>query len=121
MFEWMQGNAYTMLVTVYPSNITLNNAAAMKFKDVRWVLIGFDDRNNRMAIKGISKEELDLNIVPKENLHKISIGKGYGRISNKTIVEQMKKRAHFDLENTKIVATYDEKEKMLIIDLNSRG
>ena len=28
MFEWVKGNAYTMLVTLYPNNFTLNNVAA---------------------------------------------------------------------------------------------
>ena len=27
MFEWVKGNAYTMLVTLYPNNFTLNNVA----------------------------------------------------------------------------------------------
>ena len=40
MFEWVKGNAYTMLVTLYPNNFTLNNVAAAYFEDIRWCCIG---------------------------------------------------------------------------------
>ena len=33
MFEWEKGNAFSLVVTLYANNFTLNNAACTKFKD----------------------------------------------------------------------------------------
>ena len=49
MFEWVKGNAYTMLVTLYPNNFTLNNVAAAYFDDIRWCCIGLDRENRKVA------------------------------------------------------------------------
>lgn len=118
MFQWMEGNNYTMLVTVYPTNITLNTAAANYFKDYRWCMIGFDSKSKQMAIKGVSKEKIDKGLVPLEKLHKISSGKGYARISNKSVILQIAKIVNDDSVNNKYSAYYDDAEQMLIVNLN---
>ena len=119
MFTWMPGNAYAMQATLYENNITLNNPAAAKLKDFRWCMVGFDERNKKMAIKGISKEDADHKLVPLENLNKISLGKGYARISNKSIVEYAGKVAGTSCVNRKFPIQYDDREQMLIVDLNT--
>lgn len=119
MFEWVKGNVYTLNVTLYASNITLNAAAASYFSDVRWVMIGFDKQSKQVAIKPVTKRELDLKLVSLEQLHKISIGKGYGRISNKAVMEQIAQMCNETLDGTKKGANFDEKQGMLIIDLLS--
>lgn len=119
MFEWVKGNVYTLNVTLYTSNITLNAAAASYFSDVRWVMIGFDKEKKQVAIKPVTKRELDLKLVSLEQLHKISIGKGYGRISNKAVLEQIAQMCNETLDGTKKGANFDEKQGMLIIDLLS--
>ena len=45
MFTWIKGNAYTLVLTLYPNNITLNSSAASYFEDVRWAMIGLDKEN----------------------------------------------------------------------------
>ena len=42
MFTWVKGNVYTLVLTLYPNNITLNSSAASYFEDVRWAMIGLD-------------------------------------------------------------------------------
>ena len=115
----MKGNAYTLNVTLYTTNITLNSAAASHFSEVRWVMIGLDKDENLVAIKPITKRELDLKLVPLEQLHKISIGKGYGRISNKAIMAEIAEMCQQSLDGIKKGANFDDKQGMLIIDLNS--
>lgn len=119
VFEWTKGNAFTLYVTLYTTNITLNSAAASYFSDVRWVMIGVDHENALVAIKPVTKRELDLKLVPLEQLHKISIGKGYGRISNKMIMAQIEELCKEKLDGIKRSATFDEKQGMLIVDLHS--
>ena len=119
MFEWVKGNAYNIYVTLYATNITLNSAAASYFEEVRWVMIGLNREEKQLAIKAITKREIDLKLVPLEQLHKISIGKGYGRISNKAIMKEVEMILGTSLDGLKKEAIFDEKEGMLIVDLHS--
>lgn len=118
MFEWVQGNNFAMIITVYPTNITLNTAAANHFKDYRWCMIGFDFKAKQMAIKGISKDSINKGLIPLENLHKISVGKGYARISNKTVIQQIAKIVNDESVNKKYGAYYDDNKDMLIVNLS---
>lgn len=117
MLEWVKGNVYTLVLTLYPNNITLNSSAASYFNDVRWTMIGLDKETKRLAIKPVTKREIDLNLVPLDQLHKISVGKGYARISNKSIIEEVSIMLHSSIDGLKVNASFDEKENMLIADL----
>ena len=118
MLEWVKGNVYTLVLTLYPNNITLNSSAASYFKDVRWSMIGLDKETHLLAIKPVTKREVDLQLVPLDQLHKVSVGKGYARISNKTIIEEISYMIDADIDGLKVNATVDEKENMLIADLS---
>lgn len=118
MFEWVQGNVYSMILTLYPNNITLNSSAASYFQDVRYVMIGIDKKNHQLGIRPITKREIDLNLVPMSQLHKISVGKGYARISNKMIIEELSAMIDQPIEGLKINAVFDEAQGMLIADLH---
>ena len=89
MYEWIKGSVFNMITTLYPTNITLNSSAATVFSDVRWVMLGLDRIECKLAIKPIAKREIDLKLVPMDQLHKISIGKGYARISCKSIIDEI--------------------------------
>lgn len=119
MFTWVKGNAYTLVATLYANNITLNNAAASYFQDIRWVMIGIDHKEKKVALKPVTKREVDLKLVPLEQLHKVSIGKGYARISNKQVMEEIAELLDGSIEGMKFDATYDEQNELLIIDLTT--
>lgn len=121
MFEWTVGNTYNMLVTLYPNNLTLNNVAAAHFNDCRYCLLGLDRLNKLLAIKSVTKEEIDLQTVPLSALHRIFIGKGYARISNKSFISDIYKLLDCGDKGLKFNAEFDEREKMLIVDLKKRG
>jgi len=117
MYEWVTGNAHALIVRVYPTNITLNASAASFFNDVRYVTIGFNKESLKVAIKPITKREVDLKLVPLEQLHKVSIGKGYGRISNKLVCDEISTLIDQSLTGQRFLSQFDVKNHMLVIDL----
>ena len=117
MFTWIKGSAHSLILTLYPSNITLNSSASNYFQDVRWCMIGIDHEDMKLGIRPVSKHDIDLHLVDKDDLHKISIGKGYARISNKSIIEEISNVINQEIDGLKIPAIFDEKEKILIADL----
>ncbi len=120
MFNWIDGNNYSGVATLYPNNFTLNNVLAHNFKDNRWCCIGINDQTKQVAIKPVSKREVDLELVPLKQLHKVSIGKGYARISNKSIIDIIAVLINKECNGIKFSAHFDETERMLIIDLNKQ-
>ncbi len=117
MFTWVKGNAYTPVATLYANNITLNQAAAALVQDVRWVMLGLDHENKRVAIRPVSKQEIDRKQVMLQQLHKVSLGKGYARISNKQVMEEIADMLKQPLNGDKFEAVYDEASNLLVIEL----
>ncbi len=121
MFQWLKGNAYSMVVTLSENYITLNNCAANRFLDVRWCLIGLDEKNKRLAIKPITKDDIDIGIYPTEKLHRVNLGKGYARIANRNLMKTLEEFTNYPLsDNAKYSATFDENDMMLVVDLTSK-
>lgn len=118
MFTWIKGNAYSLILTLYPTNITLNSSAASYFQDIRWCMLGIDHTQHQLAIRPITKREVDLHLVPLDQLHKVSVGKGYARISNKAIMEEIALLLQQPIDGLKIRAEFDDKENMLLADLH---
>lgn len=119
-FVWAKNDVASISVTLYETNITLNKAACQPFEDIRYVLLGYDENARQIAIKPITKEDVDLNIYPKGNLHKISMGKSYGRISNKNFMLDIAQRFHLDYhgeKGLKLDAKYDENNHIMIVQL----
>ena len=117
MFTWVKGNAYTPVATLYANNITLNQAAAALVQDARWVMLGLDHDNKRVAIRPVSKQEIDRKQVMLQQLHKVSLGKGYARISNKQVMEEIAGMLKQSLNGDKLEAIYDEASNLLVIEL----
>lgn len=118
MYEWIKGSVYNMVITLYPSNITLNSTIAAKLKDIRWVMLGLDKEEHKLAIKPVTKREIDLKLVDVDNLHKVHIGKGYGRITSKAMMSEITNLLARDITGLKVSAIIDEKENLIIADLN---
>lgn len=116
-FQWVKGSTTNPAVTIYANNITLNNAAAKYMENSRYCLLGIDANSGCIAIKPISKRDLDLNIYDSTTLNKISMGKGYARISNKTFIDEINKALDQNTIGLKFEATYEDKEEMLVVDL----
>lgn len=117
MFKWISTTTNTPVITIYSNNFTLNSSAASYFENTQWCCVGISKETHQVAIKPISKREVDLEIIPQHQLHKISIGKGYGRISNKEVMAEVAELMKEEGNGQKFMASFDEKEKMLIFDL----
>lgn len=118
MIEWINGNVLSQIVTLNSNNLTLNQNSSLHFEDVRYVTVGIDHEKNTVVIHPVTKEELDLNLFSIEQLHKISLGKGYSKISNKQMCDQISRFFNLELSGQKYYATFNHREKMLVIELN---
>lgn len=119
-FEWSTNDIAKKTVTIYSTNLTLNKAACRHFEDVNYVLLGIDRNNNILGIKPVSKKEINEELYPEDQLHKISIGKSYGRISNKSFISDFAKEYSFDLSDNKCVkytAKFDVIHQILLVNL----
>ncbi len=119
-FKWIKNDIATPTVTIYESNLTLNKIACESFVDIRYVLLGIDEESKQIAIKPITKEEIDLGVYPSSQLHKISIGKSYGRISNKAFIRSIGELYNIDFatqNGVKYDATFNEQDKILVVQL----
>lgn len=119
-FQWTTNDIATMTISIYETNLTLNKAACKHFEEVTHVLLGFDDSTNQIAIKPVTKEDIDNEIYPTTQLHRISLGKSYGRITNKNFIENISQRFNLDFHKNqcyKFQAKYDVIHQMMIIQL----
>ena len=95
-FVWSTNEISKKTVTIYSTNLTLNTAACKHFENVQYVLLGVDKENNLLGIKPVDKTAIDEGIYPSDQLHRISIGKSYGRVSNKNFIENLAREYHLD-------------------------
>lgn len=119
MYMWVKGNVYAPIVTLYANNITLNNAAAAYFQDVRWAMIGIDHEEKKIAIKPVKKKDIERRLVPLEQLHKVSVGKGYARITNKQVMDEISALLGEPLRGNKFDAMFQDQQELLIVELAS--
>ncbi len=119
-FTWTTNEIATQTLTIYESNITLNKAACAHFENVNYVLLGLDPQKKQLGIKPVTKEDIDNNIYPKSQLHRISLGKSYGRISNKSFIEELAKNYNLDFQKEqcfKYTVTFDVIHSIMIAQL----
>lgn len=119
-FEWSTNEVAKKTVTIYSTNLTLNTAACRHFENVQYVLLGLDRDNHMLGIKPVDKNAIDEGLYPHDQLHRISIGKSYGRISNKTFIENLADEYQLDLsdkQGIKYTAKFDVVHQILTVDL----
>lgn len=119
-FEWSTSDVGTMTLTLYETNLTLNKAACEYFDTVDYVLLGIDTEERKIGIKPISNQDIDNEIYPMSQLHKISIGKSYGRISNKAFVQKVAEDFDLDFskqQTYKYSLSYDVVHQIMIAEL----
>lgn len=113
----MKGNAFAQIATIYNANITLNTACIPLFENIKWCVIGVDEDAKQVAIKVVTDEEFAKHIYPPEILNKVSLGKSYVRISNKSAVKEISKIVNKKCDGEKFLMDQDKKTNDLIIDL----
>lgn len=121
-FIWTSKKPNEGIATLYESNITLNKAASTHFERAYSVLLGLDETTSRIAVKPLSKEEVELGTIPEEKRHKITVKSSYARVSNKKFMKEVAKFANLDLASNKSLkfsATWSREDSALVIDLNN--
>lgn len=117
MIKWIEGNINQLIVTLSSHNITLNQNASNFFIDSKYVSVGIDYDNFELAIHPVTKSEIERNTFSSSQLHKISHGRTYARISHKALCDHIAKVVGEPLDGQKYFATFDEKNKLLLINL----
>lgn len=120
-FVWASKKPKDGIATLYESNITLNKAASSHFETAYRVLLGLDPNKKRVAIKPVSKEQIDIGGIPEEKRHKITVKSSYARVSNKKFLKEIAELANIELKDNnsfKFQANWSEEEHLLIIELN---
>lgn len=117
MFKWIDGNVNTLIVTINENSITLNQKAASYFENTRYVTVGIDASKSLVAIHPVTKDDLEHSIFTPQQLHKIHLGNGYAKITNKSLCQMIQNQLEYELNSIKFNCEFDEKNKYLIIDL----
>lgn len=119
-FVWASKKPLDDIATLCESNITLNKAATGYFANAYVVLLGLDSEQRIIAIKPVTKEEIQLGYVPAERQHNITVKSSYSRICNKLFLKEIADLMNLDFSDNrcfKYHAIWDNKEKALFIDL----
>jgi hypothetical protein len=119
-FEWVSRKKVDEIATIYESNITLNKSATSYLEKAYVVLLGIDKERHLIAIKPISKGDPDLEYIPKEQRHNITVKSSYSRISNKRFIEDLSEIIDLDFEENnyyKFECYWSDEDQSLIIKL----
>lgn len=119
-FDWATSEVSKNAVTIYQNNITLNKQASSHFEDVSYVLLGFDKEENKLGIKPVYHDDINKQIYPKEQLHRVSIGASYARIANKSFIEQISSNLNINFDDKtsyKFIADFDIIHQILLVNL----
>lgn len=119
MYKWVKGNSFNKIATIYSGNITLNVPCINFFDGAKWCVIGIDSENKKIGIKVVSKEDIDKKVFPEDTINKVSIGKSFIRVCNKSIIKEIAKTTKKRAEGEKFAVSFNQKERLLEIDLNS--
>lgn len=120
-FEWVSRKKVDEVATIYDSNITLNKSATSYLEKAYVVMLGLDQEKKLIAIKPIRKGDTELEYIPEEQRHNITIKSSYSRISNKRFIEDIAEIVKMDFEENnyyKFDAYWSDSNQSLIIDLN---
>lgn len=121
-FTWASKKPLDEIATLYEANITLNKSATSYFENAYVVLLGLDRDSQAIAIKPITKEELKLGFIPESQQHNITVKSSYSRVCNKLFLKEVSDLIGLEFGNNqsyKFKASWNEKEKALIIDLKN--
>lgn len=119
MYKWVKGNSFNKIATLYAGSITLNVPCIALFEGAKWCLVGIDYEGKKVGIKIVSKEDLEKKSFPEDAMNKVSMGKSFVRICNKSIIKEITKVIKKRAEGEKFGVNFLPKEKLLEIDLNS--
>ena len=119
MYKWIKGNSFNKIATMYSGNITLNVPCINLFDNVNWCIVGIDSSSKKVGIKCINKDDIAKKTFNEDTDNKVSIGKSFVRISNKSLINEISALLKEDASGKKFAVSYNAKDKMIEIDLNN--
>jgi len=119
MFKWYSKNDKKGVATIYATNITINKIASTYLENAYACLLGIDEEGKKVALKPLTQDQYQSGLYDKDEMFVLSGSKTYTRISSTDFVSQVADVIGYDFKggNKKYECEYDEKEKLLIIDL----
>ncbi|MFA6754928.1 MAG: hypothetical protein WCR97_00255 [Bacilli bacterium] len=117
---WLNKKHKEGIATLCSKSITLNKAMISDFDGIDRVMVGFDEQKKNLLIKPLSGNELARGDIDEDSIYKISINSTYVRLTSKPIIEEINKIFDIGLINKsikKFKTSYDERDKIVIIDL----
>lgn len=119
MYKWVKGNSFNKVATIYSGNITLNVPCISLFENVNWCIVGIDSATKKVGIKCINKDDIAKKTYNEDTYNKVSVGKSFVRISNKSLINEISALLKEEASGQKFAVSYNPKEKMIEIDLNN--
>lgn len=119
MYKWVKGNSFNKVATIYSGNITLNVPCISLFDNINWCVVGIDSSTKKVGIKCINKDDIAKKTFSEDTYNKVSIGKSFVRISNKSLIDEISALLKEEASGKKFAVSYNPKDKMIEIDLNS--
>ena len=120
MYEWVKNEARNPNATLYLTNITLNRSAIEYLENPWHVMLGVDKVRKQIAIRPVSPQEVSDGFVSNDEIYRISIGRSYGRIANRSFCTMINDLFSLDLTQDtgrKYPLSFNARDQLLIIDL----
>ena len=121
-FEWISRKPQSGTAKLYETKIVLSNGAHTHFDTAYGVMLGLDEKNNRIAVKPVSKGEYHRGIIPEDKRHRITVRSSYARIPTPKFLRNIAPTTALEFSDDfplSFDAAWDAKKKSLIIDLDS--
>lgn len=119
MYKWVKGNSFNKVATIYSGNITLNVPCISLFDNINWCVVGIDSSAKKVGIKCINKDDIAKKTFTEDTYNKVSVGKSFVRISNKSLINEISALLKEEANGKKFAVSYNPKDKMIEIDLTS--
>ena len=120
MFEWVKNESRNPNATLYSTNITLNRSAVELLEDPGYVMLGIDKPSMKIAIRPVSQHEICDGLIAKEEMFKISVGRSYARIANRSFCNMINELFNLGLtaeQGRKFPLCYDPNAQVLVIEI----
>src|SRR5690606_3982573 len=116
---WFNGEPKEIVVTLTPIHLTINKPGTQFFETANQVMLGYDEKNQLLFIKPLSKSEVLRGDIPEHTRYNISINTSYGRITNKAFITRISQLFNLNLtdKGLKYKAQWIQSQNMLEVSL----
>jgi len=116
---WFNGEPKEIVVTITPTNLTVNKSGVQFFEFANQVMLGYDKDKDVILIRPLSKDDVLRGDIPEHTRYNISVNASYGRIANKAFISRISTVFELDFEEkgTKFKAVWNKNSNILEVRL----